>query len=350
MKDWSIGMNKSRWKLKDQALFLTKLGELLENGYSLSDAIRFLKFQESKKKQADLQDVLQDFKNGYPLHYVLTKMRFHPQLVSYIYYGEQYGELSLALKEGGQYWTKRTEDVDKIKKILVYPIFLIFFVGNVFMILQGVLLPKFESLFTTMSVEQNVFLTFILATSAFLPKIPGILLFILFLVLIFKRFWFSKLCPLQQRMLILKIPIVGMFTRLYDTHFFASQLSGLLAGGLSINETFKLFEQNQRQPFYQKLCERVKNDLLAGKQLEVIFQQLHYFDINLHIVIANGQKYGRLDAELFHYSRYLLKKIEERMSVMMRIIQPLLFSLIGLLVVSIYLAVLLPMFSLLDGI
>ena len=180
MKDWSIGMNKSRWKLKDQAIFLTKLGELLENGYSLSDAIRFLKFQESKKKQADLQDVLQDFKNGYPLHYVLTKMRFHPQLVSYIYYGEQYGELSLALKEGGQYWTKRTEDVEKIKKLLVYPIFLIFFVGNVFMILQSVLLPKFESLFTTMSVEQNVFLTFVLATSTFLPKVPGILLFILF--------------------------------------------------------------------------------------------------------------------------------------------------------------------------
>ena len=94
----------------------------------------------------------------------------------------------------------------------------------------------------------------------------------------------------------------------------------------------------------------MKNDLLEGKQLEAIFQQLHYFEKNLYIVMANGQKYGRLDAELFHYSRYLLEKIEERMSLIMRIIQPLLFSLIGLLVVSIYLSILLPMFSLLDGI
>ena len=150
-------------------------------------------------------------------------------------------------------------------------------------------------------------------------------------------------------MLILKIPVVGMFTRLYDTHFFASQFSGLLSGGFSINETIKLFAQNQRQPFYQKLCEQVKYDLLEGKQLEVIFQQLHYFEKNLSIVMANGQKYGRLDAELLHYSRYLLEKIEERMSVMMRVLQPLLFSFIGMLIVSIYLAVLLPMFSLLDG-
>lgn len=350
MKDWYIRMNKSRWKLKDQAHFLTKLGDLLDNGYSLSDAIRFLKFQESKKKQAEFQDILQDFKNGYPLHYVLTKMRFHPQLVSYIYYGEQYGNLSIALKEGGQYWSKRTEDLEKIKKLLVYPLFLIFFISNMFLILQSVLLPKFETLFTTMNVEQNVFLTFVLATSAFLPKVPWVLLIFFLLFLLLKRYWFNRLCPLKQRMLILKIPVMGMFTRLYDTHFFASQFSGLLSGGFSINETIKLFAKNQRQPFYQKLCERVKIDLLEGKQLEVIFQQLQYFEKNLYIVIANGQKNGRLEAELFHYSRYLLKKIEERMSVIMRIIQPLLFSLIGLLVVSIYLAILLPMFSLLDGI
>ena len=63
-----------------------------------------------------------------------------------------------------------------------------------------------------------------------------------------------------------------------------------------------------------------------------------------------AKKYGRLDAELFHYSRYLLEKIEEKMSLFMRIIQPLLFSLIGLLVVSVYLAILLPMFSLMEGI
>ena len=107
-------MNKSRWKLKDQALFLTKLGELLENGYSLSDAIRFLKFQESKKKQADFQDVSKGFQKWISTALCLNENEFHPQLVSYIYYGEQYGELSLALKEGGQYWSKRTEDMEKI--------------------------------------------------------------------------------------------------------------------------------------------------------------------------------------------------------------------------------------------
>lgn len=343
-------MRRANWKLKEQATFLSKLGELLEHGYSLSDAIRFLKFQEPKKKQEDLLQALEFFKSGHPLHYVLTEMKFHSQLVSYIFYGEQYGELARALKEGGQYWTKRTEDLDKIKKLLIYPVFLLFFVGNIFVILQSILLPKFETLFSTMDVEKTFFLKIVLATSFILPKVPLILLLFFLFLFLLKRYWFNQLCPLRQRKIILKIPVVGMFICLYETHFFVSQFSGLLAGGLSINESIKLFAENQRQPFYQRLCEQMKKELLEGKQLEMIFRQQGFFEKNLYIVTANGQKYGRLDAELFHYSRYLLEKIEEKMSVVLRIIQPLLFSLIGFLIVSIYLAVLLPMFSLLDGV
>ena len=89
---------------------------------------------------------------------------------------------------------------------------------------------------------------------------------------------------------------------------------------------------------------------MEGRSLETIFQEQPYFDKNLSIIAANGQKYGRLDSELLHYSRFLLEKIEERMNTIMKVIQPLLFSIIGLLIISIYMAVLLPMFSLLDGI
>lgn len=339
-----------RWKVHEQAQFLKKLGDMLDHGYSLADAVRFLQFQESKTKQEEIHHVLEDLKNGLSLYEVLTKLNFHPQLVSFIYYGEHYGELSHALKEGGQFWTKRTEDLNKVKKLLFYPIFLLFFVGNVFMILQSVLLPKFEQLFSTMHVEKNVFLKLVLGTSFILPKIPIFLTILLLILFMLKRIWFNRLSPLEQRSIILKIPIVGMFFRLYETYFFASQFSGLLSGGLSINESIKLFAQNHQQPFYQQLCEQIKKELLEGKALEYIFQQLPYFERNFYIVTTNGQKYGRLDAELFHYSRYLLEKMEEKMSMVLRIIQPLLFLLIGFLIVSIYLAVLLPMFSLLNNI
>lgn len=115
MNGWSTMKPKSKWKVKEQAVFISKLGELLNHGYPLAEALHFLEFQESKKKAEDFTQAIADLRNGYPLHMVLTHLNFHPQLVSYIFYGEQYGDLERALKEGGRYWKKRIEDMDKVK-------------------------------------------------------------------------------------------------------------------------------------------------------------------------------------------------------------------------------------------
>lgn len=343
-------MRRRLWSLQRQADFVSKLGELLQHGYTLAHAVYFLMHQSTRKQQQEMNKALDLLKKGHPLHFVLTQLNFHPVLVSYIYYGEHYGDIARSLKEGGQYWKKRTEDFSKIKKLFTYPIFLFFIVSSVFIILQNMLLPRFTELFSTMDVQSNLFLYFVLLAADFLPIAPIILLFILLLFLFLKQYWFSrKLTPLEQKKWLLKTPIFGSFLRLYDTHFFCSQFSGLLSGGLSVNASIKLFAQNQQQPFYQSLCKWMEMELLEGKPLHELFEQTSYFERNMAIVVADGQKYGRLDQELHHYSQFLLEQMEERIHTFMRIIQPLLFSLIGLLIISIYLAVLLPMFSLLEG-
>lgn len=343
-----MSMKRSKWKGMEQARFLIKLGELLENGYPLSHAIQFLMLQESRKKAADLNDALLKLREGHPLHAVLASINFHPQLVSYIYYGEKHGHIEQALMEGGGFWQKRTEDLERMKKLLIYPLFLFFFVANIFIVLQETLLPKFQMLFESMEVKQNIFLTVVLAVSKILPAIPVILAVSLMFIFFGRKYWFSRMCPLKRRKILHKIPFIGRFLKLYDTQFFSSQLSGLLSGGLSINESIRLFSESS-QPFYQKLCCLIKQELTEGKSLEDIFQEIPYFEKHLSVIMAHGQKYGTLDSELFHYSRYVLSAIEEKTGAAIRIIQPLLFSIVGLLIVSIYLAVLMPMFSLLGG-
>lgn len=142
MNGWYTMKPKSKWKVKEQAVFISKLGELLNHGYPLAEALHFLEFQESKKKAEDFTQAIADLRNGYPLHMVLTHLNFHPQLVSYIFYGEQYGDLERALKEGGRYWKKRIEDMDKVKKLMVYPAFLVFFVSIIFIFFRVFSFPN----------------------------------------------------------------------------------------------------------------------------------------------------------------------------------------------------------------
>ncbi|WP_028391785.1 competence type IV pilus assembly protein ComGB [Bacillus cihuensis] len=342
-------MKRSNWKMKEQSQFLLKLGELLEFGYPLAEAIQFLMLQHNKKKETDLQRSISALRSGNPFHSVLTMMNFHPQLVHFIYFSEAYGNLPKALQEAGLYWGQRNDDIEKLKKIFLYPFFLIFFVTLVFYMMKTVLLPKIQLLFQTMNADETLLLQVILVFVNFLDLLPYFLVFAIIVYLLLHSFYLKKLSPFKRQNLLLRIPLVGTFIKLYETHFFASQLSGLLAGGLSINESITLFARSGVQPFYHDICQLIKNELTEGKPLDAIFRDLPYFEKRLGVITANGQKSGRLEQELYMYSRFILDQAEEKMKGLMQIIQPTLFSLIGLVIVSIYLAVLLPMFSLMKG-
>ncbi|WP_026692905.1 competence type IV pilus assembly protein ComGB [Peribacillus kribbensis] len=342
-------MKPSKWTLKEQARFLKELGELLEQGYSLSHALLFLKINKEKKKEKDLVYALQLLKEGAPFYEVLSSLKFQQGLVSHVFFSEQHGRQSTALKEAGDFWLQRCQETDKLKKLLSYPIFLFVIVTLVFTAFERILLPKFRTLFTSLSPGGSSYLDVVLSFSRFLHRLPyGLACMAAGLGLLY-IFWFKKLSPLKKMSVKLRIPFAGRFIRSFSTQFFASQLSGLLTAGLSINESFALFSQSRQQPFYQTLCGLIQRQLTDGKSLESILEGLPYFDKNLAFIVANGQKYGRLDQELYHYSRKLLLSLEDKIEHYLRIVQPALFSFVGLLIVCIYMAVLLPMYSLINS-
>ncbi len=345
----SIRNRQGKWKRSEQAVFLFRLGELLASGYHLSDALRFIESQEHAKRRAYIEEAIIRLKDGQTLHEVLLFLRFHPQLLQFVYYAEYYGDLPHALMEGGRFWSKRNQDRDKLLKMLIYPILLLVLIIVIAFLLQGILLPKFQSLYESMDMAPSFFLESILLISSISHFTPYFILGIVVIIVTVQKLWLNKLCHLQRKKYVLKIPLLGVYIRLFDTYYFTYQLSGLLAGGLSINDSIQLFAKHNHQPFFQKLSEVIFRELNEGRSLENIFKELPYFERYISDVMANGQKNGKLDQELYHYSRILLQTIEDKMIAVIKIIQPLLFATVGSIVVAIYLSVLLPMFTILEG-
>ncbi|GAA2715867.1 hypothetical protein GCM10009865_47370 [Aeromicrobium ponti] len=93
----------------------------------------------------------------------------------------------------------------------------------------------------------------------------------------------------------------------------------------------------------------MKINLRNGDKLEDILISFSFFEKELSNIIRHGQKNGRLDQELIFFSRHCLSLLEEKTEKLLKLIQPLLYLFIGFLIVSMYLAVLLPMFHLLEG-
>lgn len=345
----SIRNRRGKWNKNEQAIFVCRLGELLQSGYYLADALKFLQSQESVHRKQTIELAIKMLKEGHSLYEVLSFLGFNHQLLYFVYYAEYYGDLPKALLEGGRFWQKRNKDRDQLMKVLLYPIFLLIFIFIIFVLMQSMLFPKFQDLYVNMNISPTLFLKVILGISSFLHLFPYIMLTFLIFCYVIKKLWFDKLSPLKRKRYVLNIPYVGNYIRMFDSYFLTYQLSGLLAGGLSINDAILLFSKHSHWLFFHRIGEIIYQELNEGKNLEDIFSSLPYFDPYLSDVIANGQKNGKLDQELFHYSRIVLDTIENRMTSLIKMVQPVLFASVGLIVVSIYLSVLLPMFSIIEN-
>ena len=341
---------KRKWTLDEQANFLKKLGELLIRGYPLSEALESVLYHLPKYRRQEVNECLVTLKEGYPFYLILQKLKFDEHLTGYVFFAEQHGGMATAFIEGSNMVQKRAKDFSKIKKLFAYPLFLIGTTLILFVFVQKYLVPRFSTLFSSMNVEANIFTKLISYVDRFFPLFLLFSSFMGIILIFYYLFIFRKIAPINQKILLMKIPFVSTYLRLFYTHYFSTQLSFLLSGGLSVYEALSMFEHHEEQPFYKQLGKEIKLDLRKGEKLEKTFQNYIFFEKELAIITKHGQENGKLPQELMFFATHCLQLLEDKTDQFMKQIQPVLYSIIGVLIVSMYLAVLLPMYQLLDGI
>jgi len=349
MNGWCM-MKPRKWSVNEQASFLKRTGELLVRGYPIAEAIESVALQLPTKRKEELNGCLVELKKGLPFHDVLNNLGFHKDLIGYVYFAEQHGSFADALLEGSELALLKDKDLRKLLKLLQYPMLLMFITGFLFIFIENTLLPRFTTLFSSLGLEANFFTKVIYAFDQYFPIVIGAVLVLLLLTAIYYFLVFRKLTILQQRSLLVRIPIAGRILKMLFTHYFSIQLSFLLSGGISVSEALLLFEKNQRQPFYSRIAEEIKYKLVTGEKLETILAAFSFFEKEFPMIVKHGQENGKLEQELLFFSKHCITNMEEMINKSLKTIQPLLYLFIGFLVVSMYLAILLPMFHLLDGI
>lgn len=342
-------MKFTKWPVKEQAMFLKRIGELLERGYPLAEAVESILYYLPQRRREEIGLCLLQLKEGYSFYKILTFLQFDSYLIGYVYFSEQHGGVARAFQDGSRMIIKRHDDLDKLKRLFFYPILLLIITLILFIFVDQILIPQFSSLFQSMDISKNFFMHVVILFGKSLPIMLYCFLFLVTSLILYYYFIFRKFTKIEQKRILVGIPIIGGFFSLFYTHYVSVQLSYLLSSGLSILEGLTLFERNNYQPFYKDLGHWVINGLKSGDKFEDVISDIKIFERDLTQIIRHGQENGKLDEELLFYSNYCLRMLEEKTDRMMKKVQPCLYSLIGLLIVSIYLAVLLPMFHLLNN-
>ncbi|MBM7660859.1 competence protein ComGB [Bacillus mesophilus] len=341
-------MIKTRWNQKDQVKLLKQLSGLLERGYPLLEALTILTLHLPITKQKLLNDRIDEMKDGETFQGALVKLAFHRDVLGYLFFAERHGDLSFALKEASQLLEVKANYLSRSIKLLQYPLILLGITIILILLINIFLLPQFSSVFKTMEVENGVGLSMILLLAEWFPRLFTCLLLLLFTLCLLLFIYLKRKTVIARCEFLSKIPFYGPIIMKFYSQYFAMQLSQLLKGGLSVYESLSVFESQDYFTLFKEEAIQIKKELRGGESLASIIQSKAYFEVELAKSIAFGSLNGELSRELYHYSKLSAASLEEYINRKMAVIQPLAFISIGLIIMGIYMAIMQPVFQMLN--
>ncbi|MGM0844266.1 MAG: competence type IV pilus assembly protein ComGB [Bacillota bacterium] len=336
-------------KIKDQGTFLKRLGEMLHIGYSLTEAIEFIFIGHYQAQESTKQKMLYQLQNGSSLSATLQSAGLPLQVCSQIYFAERHGRIAETLIQSGEYIIARQKDKEALLKVLTYPLVLVFILIGVLILLNSVLFPQFQILYSSLGYSPENNLRIFLAVVERLPTL--FLVFLLISLLTGGSFYFRfrSHTPLRKAEFLLRIPYLSRYFRLLYTQFFSREISFLLISGMSINEALNEMVKQTYRPLFKEAAGRMIQDLRIGKSFPETIEFFGMFTNGFLEVIKHGERRGQLPQELFIYSQFCMQTLEDSGKKLLSVIQPVVFLFIGVFILLIYFSVMMPMFQVMQS-
>mgnify|MGYP001328631452 CR=1 FL=1 len=341
-------MKRMKWTLHQKGEFLERIGQFLQRGYSLSTSIEFYGLNEKTHIRQHLEQMLAMLKEGEPLYEILERFGFPSDVSANVFFSE-YHDLSEGLIQSGQMLQKREELKKRLESILRYPLFLIWLTIVMLFIIVHYVFPRFSTLYTSIDSELPAITNIMIAFVNLFPMLVVVFTMTAFFIFLFILSKVRSHSPQKMIDVLLKIPFVHTITKLIITQRFSTNLSVLLKAGMSINEAMQIFEKQRHSLFFQQEAAELKHRLQSGESLEAVITGRRVYREELASVINHGHMNGQLADELSVYADILSQKLDEKIKKALTIIQPLILSAVGLLVLLMFLSIMLPMLDVIQS-
>ncbi|WP_240732979.1 competence type IV pilus assembly protein ComGB [Jeotgalibacillus sp. S-D1] len=328
----------------EQGAFLRRLGELKSQGYPLDRAMEFLLLHQENLSSLH-HEVLKDFLNGHTLSDTLKKLGFPSFVCLHLYFAERYGDVEKTLLDTSVLIDHRQREIKNLIKLLHYPMFLILLFVGILIVLNLYLLPRFTALYSSLGQSSDGLVSIL---STLFKQLPFLFLFLAciltFLLLVF-FFYLRGMEPHDKWSFLSSIPILGYYVQHYHSYVFSREASYLMKGGMSIQSMLETFIAQPYRGIYHDMGKFISDELNRGQSMHQTLLQLPYITDELKRITQHGEDNGELEAEWRFYSQYCLTSLESRTEKLFAYIQPCLFLLLGIAIISAYLIILLPIFQ-----
>jgi general secretion pathway protein F len=334
----------------DLALFTRQLATLVRAGLPLEESLLAVSQQTEKPRvQGIIIGVRSRVMEGHTLADGLSEFpRVFPEIYrATVSAGEQSGHLDAILERLADYTENREAMRQKVLGAMLYPIVLTIMCFGIVSGLMVYVVPKVVDVFEQQKAQLPLITRMLIGTSDFFRGYIVYLVIAIVAAAFGFRAWLKN--PNNRRIfhhVVLRLPLMGKLTRGFNTARFTRTFSILSGSSVPVLDALRIAgEVVTNLPMRDAVIEasqRVREGAPIGRSLG---QSKLFPPMTIHL-ISSGESSGELEAMLERSAVSQERELDGLLTALVGLLGPLMIVTMGLFVMGIVFAMLLPIFEL----
>ncbi|MDO5101849.1 MAG: type II secretion system F family protein [Lautropia sp.] len=336
---------------KDITLFTRQLATMMKAGVPLLQAFEIVAKGTDNAAVAKLfTDIKTDVETGTALSHAFHKypLYFDALFCNLVGAGEQAGILDDLLERLALYKEKIQAIKGKIKSALFYPIAVLVVAFIVVALIMLFVVPAFKSVFESFGADLPAPTLLVMAISDYFVNnwyiiFGGIGLSIYFFMQAWRR------SPRMQEVMdrtMLKLPIFGPVIRKAAIARWLRTLSTMFAAGVPLVEALDSVGGAAGNVIYLQATKKIQQEVATGTSLTIAMQNANVFPNMVMQMASIGEESGSLDSMLGKSADVFEREVDEAVESLSSLMEPLIMVVLGTLIGGLVVAMYLPIFKL----
>ncbi|HLH57045.1 MAG TPA: type II secretion system F family protein [Verrucomicrobiae bacterium] len=348
----SISLFKKAHKVSARALedFTRLLSSLLAAGVPLSRALVIL-FKESSNPaaQSKWKEIHDHVVDGMSLADAMSKSpdTFPRVYTAMVQAGETGGFLDLVLAQIADFQAREKDLRSKVMAAMLYPCVLLFLALAVLVFLLTFFIPKFQVIFKGLGAALPLPTQIVLGASYVLRSYGLFVLVGIVIIGSLVRNWFSS--EKGRRVwegLVLRVPIVGPLVAQFAMARFSRMLGTLLGAGVPLVQALNVARKSiGNQILVDAVAQAIERVQQGGQLGASLAECKGLFPSSVVEMIAVAEESGKLDVELVRIANVTEGDLDRHLKTAVAFAEPLLLFFIAAFIGTIFISMVLPIFT-----
>ena len=351
-KTANTGRRTSRAKIKvnELSILTRQMATLLDSGMTVEETLSaVIKQSEGHKIKTIMSDIRSLVTEGYSLSdAIATYPNSFPEIYqASISAGEQSGTLDNVLERLADYLEDSHAMQQKVSQAVVYPIFLFIVCAAILVGLVVVVVPKVVDVYKDLGQELPVLTTWVIKLSNIMVNYGFFMLVALVVLVTGVRYIFSQEKPkFWLHSLYLKISGLRKMVQNIDSARMSRTLSIMVGSGVPILASMRASEGVMNNQVLRRDLELATEEVAQGVSIGRSLDRSGNFPPLLVHMVTSGENSGRLGHMLEKAASATENEMQTRINMMVSLLGPVMILFMGSMVLTIVLAILMPMFNL----